>query len=301
MVSDTEALEILGCTPRALQRFIGANRIHFDKTIQRNRLSLLDIWDVKREQAERAAWKAKPQTHRDIVDMLDQLAIRRLNEYCIIDDWLAEYCLVTHRKRYIYGRKVLMTSPPGDLWYVYHLCHPDGRTFYVGKGKGLRMYDHAREARSGIKSHKCNIIRKLWRNGKDVAYCVVFVTPVEQEAYRFEYDEMQRIGMRNLSNISNGIALGNRSIVSREYLPYEQFIQRAIGHLTPKRRRELSDQIGIAVQSWARERDNDLRVIQQLAMSIGYAEAVTIVNQELDTLASHTARQRSIFDRCEYL
>src|SRR6266568_1983834 len=69
-----------------------------------------------------------------------------------------------------------MDSIPQDKpHYTYILYYPDdypdsakaGTAFYVGKGsrhrKGTdRIDDHERQARRGAKSHKCNIIRKIW-------------------------------------------------------------------------------------------------------------------------------------------
>lgn len=45
--------------------------------------------------------------------------------------------------------------------YVYIYAYPDGRVFYVGKGKGNRILDHEAEARKGINSRKCDIIRSI--------------------------------------------------------------------------------------------------------------------------------------------
>jgi hypothetical protein len=55
--------------------------------------------------------------------------------------------------------------------YVYTLAYPEsmgGRIFYVGKGMGERMRDHAREAKKGVPSQKCNIIREIWAAGEKV-------------------------------------------------------------------------------------------------------------------------------------
>lgn len=60
-------------------------------------------------------------------------------------------------------------------FYVYVLCRPDGRPFYVGKGVNRRALEHEAEA---LRNHpigesnpfKCNVIRKLIRDGSQIVY-----------------------------------------------------------------------------------------------------------------------------------
>ena len=62
-----------------------------------------------------------------------------------------------------------------DGYYVYLLCRPDGTPFYVGTGTKRRALEHELEA---LRHHpigetnpiKCNVIRKLHRNGEHVRY-----------------------------------------------------------------------------------------------------------------------------------
>jgi hypothetical protein len=69
-----------------------------------------------------------------------------------------------------------LRSNPGRF-YVYVLCRPDGRAFYVGKGINRRVFDHEAEA---IRKHpigesnpfKCNVIRKIVREGGAITYCI---------------------------------------------------------------------------------------------------------------------------------
>jgi hypothetical protein len=60
-------------------------------------------------------------------------------------------------------------------YYVYVLCRPDGRPFYVGKGLNRRVLEHEAEARrnhpiSETNPFKCNVIRKVIRSGSQVLY-----------------------------------------------------------------------------------------------------------------------------------
>jgi hypothetical protein len=60
-------------------------------------------------------------------------------------------------------------------FYVYRLIDPrDGRTFYVGKGNGNRIFQHVAEAvglpdRSSLKLDR---IREIERSGQSVRYII---------------------------------------------------------------------------------------------------------------------------------
>jgi hypothetical protein len=89
-------------------------------------------------------------------------------------------------------------------FYVYVLARPSGVPFYVGKGKGKRVGAHKYEARSACRCHKCNIIRKIWREGGEVQYRIVFTTDDEQEAYQEEVRQITLYGRGNLCNRTDG-------------------------------------------------------------------------------------------------
>lgn len=62
-----------------------------------------------------------------------------------------------------------------DQFYVYVLCRPDGIPFYVGKGINRRALEHELEARRAhpigeTNPFKCNVIRKIIREGGQVQY-----------------------------------------------------------------------------------------------------------------------------------
>src|SRR5262245_55238236 len=90
------------------------------------------------------------------------------------------------------------------MFYVYVLARPDGRAFYVGKGKKYRIYRHEAEARSTCRCHKCNVIRKIWRNGGQVQKNFIFTTEDEQEAFDYERATIAFYGRENLTNRTDG-------------------------------------------------------------------------------------------------
>lgn len=95
------------------------------------------------------------------------------------------------------------------MFYVYQLIDPrDCKPFYVGKGRGQRMYQHEAEARKGKKSHKCQRIRDIWIAGLEVKREIVQRFDDESKAYIFEDDLIQTIGLRNLTNEIPG-GMGN--------------------------------------------------------------------------------------------
>jgi hypothetical protein len=62
-------------------------------------------------------------------------------------------------------------------FYVYVLARPDGTPFYVGKGLNRRVLEHEAEARRNhpvgeSNPFKCNVIRKIIREGGNVVYRV---------------------------------------------------------------------------------------------------------------------------------
>ena len=77
-------------------------------------------------------------------------------------------------------------------YYVYLLCRPDGRPFYVGKGINKRALEHEAEARRNhpigeSNPFKCNVIRKIIRDGGQLVYQIDAVFNAE-----WQYDCLER-------------------------------------------------------------------------------------------------------------
>src|SRR6516165_966320 len=77
-------------------------------------------------------------------------------------------------------------------WYVYVLARPDtDEIFYVGKGSvhvdGVdRIDNHEEEARKGVRSRKCDIIRELRVKELQVQKWKVYETDNEADALHYE-------------------------------------------------------------------------------------------------------------------
>jgi len=89
-------------------------------------------------------------------------------------------------------------------FYVYVLARPNNKPFYVGKGKGRRIYDHELEARGGHRCQKCNVIRKIWKQGGEVQRYIVFTTDIESDALAHEAELIALYGKSTLCNITDG-------------------------------------------------------------------------------------------------
>lgn len=103
--------------------------------------------------------------------------------------------------------------------YVYTHAYPDGTVFYVGKGTGDRIYQHVSEARRGVDSLKCEIIRSILAKGEKVLREKVAEFDNEQDAFIYEWGLINLIyGYDNLANVCEG---GNGGVVERTRL-YKQ-------------------------------------------------------------------------------
>lgn len=95
-------------------------------------------------------------------------------------------------------------------FYVYGLHYPDGRIFYVGKGKGDRIYDHVTDARAGRcrNKHLQSTILKIERQGGKVRYEKFHQNLSEEIALEKERQLIAEHGRRcaggTLVNLSEG-------------------------------------------------------------------------------------------------
>lgn len=91
-------------------------------------------------------------------------------------------------------------------YYVYFLRDPrDGKVFYVGKGKGNRIFNHAECAlESESSSDKLDTIRSILSAGYKVEHYVLRHGLEEAAAFEVEAALIDFIGLTNLSNSQGG-------------------------------------------------------------------------------------------------
>lgn len=90
-------------------------------------------------------------------------------------------------------------------YYVYLLINPlDNKIFYVGKGKGNRVFEHAKAAPlAWFESDKLNIIRDIIDKGESVKYYILRHGMTENEAYLVESAFIDFLTFRDFSFVAN--------------------------------------------------------------------------------------------------
>lgn len=93
----------------------------------------------------------------------------------------------------------------GDQYYVYGLIDPrDNKIFYIGKGKGNRIFDHENEAKFNQDTHKLQIINEIKTSGSEVEKLIINLHLTEDEAFAAEtalinvFDYIGNIPLTNL-------------------------------------------------------------------------------------------------------
>lgn len=97
-------------------------------------------------------------------------------------------------------------------YYVYGLTLPDsfhkGMWFYVGKGKGDRIFRHESNAFAGENSPKAILIREAWKAGHEVGHHILFQTNNEREAYAKEDTFITgMLAFCDLTNLTHGLKM----------------------------------------------------------------------------------------------
>lgn len=101
------------------------------------------------------------------------------------------------------------------MFYVYELIDPrTDRPFYIGKGKGRRMHQHAKDARNGKPGRKCDFIRELHAVGLCPTERIVKRFEDEAAAYAYEAELIAEL-RDDLLNIAAG-GHGGRGVVDPE-------------------------------------------------------------------------------------
>jgi hypothetical protein len=112
-------------------------------------------------------------------------------------------------------------------YYVYQLIDPrNSKPFYVGKGKGERMYAHEREAEGKSQHPKCKVIRDIKSLGYVIEYKIVKRFDDEEEAYLYEAQVILETGLENLTNLLPGgrVKPSKRSKKNAQFKEHKQLV-----------------------------------------------------------------------------
>ncbi len=101
-------------------------------------------------------------------------------------------------------------------YYVYLLSNPEtGRRFYVGKGHGNRIFDHARGVISeDTGNEKLEEIREIKSKGLRVDYRVIRHGLTEKESLEVEAALIDFLGIENLTNLVVGHGSDDRGLMT---------------------------------------------------------------------------------------
>lgn len=91
-------------------------------------------------------------------------------------------------------------------YYVYFLRDPrNGMVFYVGKGKGNRIFNHvACSLDTEVSSDKIDLIKEIGASGRQVEHFVLRHGLDEHSAFEVEAALIDFVGLSNLSNLQGG-------------------------------------------------------------------------------------------------
>lgn len=90
-------------------------------------------------------------------------------------------------------------------YYVYLLINPlDSKIFYIGKGKGNRVFNHAKAAPLvWLENDKLNLIRDIIGKGQKVKYYILRHGMTEKEAYLVESAFIDFLTFKDFSFVAN--------------------------------------------------------------------------------------------------
>ncbi len=109
-------------------------------------------------------------------------------------------------------------------WYVYALRDPCTNTiFYIGKGKGNRVFQHASDAldKPGVETEKLDTIRRILASGREVESFIIrhgIATATQAYAIEAAVIDALRLGGHKLQNVAAGHGHRDRGLVHTSVL-----------------------------------------------------------------------------------
>jgi hypothetical protein len=108
-------------------------------------------------------------------------------------------------------------------YYVYQLIDPiTNRPFYVGKGTGNRAWTHNKFKDGNENPYKDRYIKKLQDQKIDPIVDIIKYFDSESDAYDFEEELTESIGLENLTNL----VIGGRPPSKKGWTPREETLEK---------------------------------------------------------------------------
>ena len=131
-------------------------------------------------------------------------------------------------------------------YYVYSLVHPETRkVFYIGKGKGNRVFQHLKEAENGSKSStKHDIIIALRKRRRKITYQIHRHGLTEQEAFVVEATLIDFVKKQKIAKLDHQICGHGTKECG------QMSVEEIISKLSPKRIQIEEPSLLISVNYW---------------------------------------------------
>ena len=178
-----------------------------------------------------------------------------------------------------------------NIYYVYYLKHPDtNKIFYIGKGKGYRMYKHESEVKNGrLPNHNYILyknIKSILNDNKNIIYEKLAENITNRDAILLEKKKIAEIGLQNLTNICKG----GEGADNFTYNPNKEIIRQKMSNVKKKS----------YIEKYGEKRAKE--IIQKRLNSVkGYNNTRFIIEWYRQTYRSKYTNNRILWKRtCNY-
>lgn len=118
----------------------------------------------------------------------------------------------------------------GARCYVYHLIGPDNLPFYVGKGRGSRVFDHERERLEPGLSEKWDLIQSALTSGSGLRYRLIGPLKSETEAFSLEAEQILFWKRRDQGGVLTNQSDGGPGTTATRIGSPDAYGQRGVGN-----------------------------------------------------------------------